>query len=154
MSIQANVNQMLSLGALLASHNPALKAKAEARAKEAELAKQAEGYEKELQIAKQHRQGKSEIGISARKNLLKTRQKQFSMNPSEETYALTKEAERGLAKAQDMRRTGRTFIDVLKAEETGYGIPVGALGPDAIKQIQESYTKEERKQFMAERSNK
>lgn len=154
MSIQANVNQMLSLGALLASHNPALKAKAEARAKEAELAKQAEGYEKELHIAKQHRQGKSEIGISARQNLLKTRQKQHSMNPSEETYAKLKEAERGLTVAQDRRRVGRTLIDVLKAEETSFGIPVGALGSDAIKQIKEAYNKEERKQFMAERSNK
>ena len=132
MSIQSNINQMLSIGAMLASRNPALKAKAEARAREAQLAKESAGLEKQMEIEKKHHQGRSQIGIQTKKDYANVKREQYERNPTEETYKALKSAENALVSAQTERRGGRA--DYLSAP-TSYGITVGELGASAKEQI-------------------
>lgn len=140
MSIQSNINQMLSIGAMLASRNPALKAKAEARAQEAQLLKESAGLEKQMEIEKKHHQGRSQIGIKTKKEYAKVKRKQFVINPNEKTYQAYKIAENALVSAQSEKKNGRA--DYLSAP-TNLGINVGDLGASAIEQILAQVSKKE-----------
>ena len=75
---------MLSLGALLASHNPALKAQAEARAKRTTLAKTAEGLEKQIEVSKGT--GSRAVKAEARTELAKVKKQQFELDPTKESF--------------------------------------------------------------------
>lgn len=160
MSIQANVNKMLSLGALLASQNPTLKAQAEAREKGAQLEREAAGIQKQIDIAKPHGKAGKPTTSQAKVDLADIRRKQFELNPTEQSFQEFRSAEKESAKAQrylenaqKQRRIGKSFVDLIKAEETNLGA-VSDLGQSAIDQIISAYSPSERKQFMAERSNK
>lgn len=140
MSIQSNINQMLSIGAMLASRNPALKARAEAREQEAQLSKESAGLEKQMEIEKKHHQGRSKIGVKTKKEYANVKRKQYERNPTEETYQALKSAENALVSAQTERRGGRA--DYLSAP-TSLGITVRELGAGYREQILAQVSKKE-----------
>lgn len=147
MSIQSNVNQMLSIGALLASQNPALKAQAEARAKSTQLAKEASGLEKQMEIEKAHHQGRSTIGIDTKKSMVDVRRKQYEMNPTEEAYQALKKAENALKGARAQKQSGRAPADLLSLP-TNMGGTVGSLPQEWINQIQAEIPKKQVKKMV------
>lgn len=81
MSIQSNINQMISLAGLLASQSPALRAKSEQRAAMRNLAKQEDIVKKQIDIAQPG--DKERYG----EELLNIKEKQFETMPTEETYS-------------------------------------------------------------------
>lgn len=86
MSIQSNVNKMLSIGALLASQNPALKAQAEARAKSTQLSKQRENLQKQIDVAKGHGKAGKEIKSGAEIEMAKIAEEEYKLDPSDKTF--------------------------------------------------------------------
>lgn len=86
MAIQANINQMLSLAGLLATQSPTLRAKAETRAKMANLAKQEKAVRTQIDVAEDITDKETYY-----EDLVDIKKQQFETKPTEETYSELKD---------------------------------------------------------------
>lgn len=127
MSIQANINQILSLAGMLTAMNPSVRAAAE----------------KKAQI-KNEKTAKAAVGTMGASKLLS------SINRPEE---MANRAQEAVKVAQEEKRRGRPKRDFLKSiggEMTNLGVPVSVLAktPEQKAAIRGAYTKQEKTQIM------
>lgn len=100
MSIQSSVNQMLSIGALLVSQNPALKAQAETRAKRSQLEKEAGVLQTRIDVAKGHGKTGKEQASKAEIEMEKVAEEQYKLDPSDKTLRELAKRRKASKKAQ------------------------------------------------------
>ena len=165
MSIQAAVNQTLSIAGLLISMNPTLKAAAERNQQKAALSRRAGILEKGLEIAKAS--GDKDLNQELSQKLSETKKEQFMKDPTSESYSAYQQveqqrrmsaeeaaakADKAMADAQTEKRKGRRrFAEYLALEPTGYGVTVGQLPKNVQKELAKQYSKAERKELMDRR---
>lgn len=176
MSIQANINQGLSLASVLASQNPTLKSMGERNAKIKELERRAKQENKQYQAMKVGLNVPGRTSIETLEDIasfgesaVKTSKELFELDPTTQRYASLKEtqgmvkeaselaefgrkieaAKQALAVAQEQKRnTRRKFTDYMKDEPTSLGPSFGELDPNLQKAIAKQYTSKERKSIM------
>ena len=89
MSVQSNINQMLSLAGLLASQSPALKAGAERRVLRKDLERKAEARSVEREVLSKTvppTQERSELLTNVQSELADIKKAQFELDPSAESF--------------------------------------------------------------------
>ena len=166
MSIQATLNQSLSIAGLLISMNPAIKAASEKKQQISALSRRAGTLEKGLEIAKASGV-KDDLNQELYQKLSETKKEQFMKDPTAESHSAYQQveqkrrmsaeeaaakAEKAMADAQTEKRKGRRrFAEYLALEPTGYGGTVGQLPKNVQKELAKQYSKAERKKLMDRR---
>ena len=175
MSIQSNVNQMISIAGLLLNTNPQVKAAVEKREaakafnREKELIKtDYEEYQKYLgdvvtadeNLAKVE-EGRAAVAELGKKGYKETGDPDF-LNEykkwkggeylSERMARKKAMSETAISetemKQEEKRKTRRNFLDYIASEPTSLGGTVGELDPKLQKAIAKNYSKSERKKIM------
>lgn len=82
MSVQANINQMLSLAGILASQNPTLQAKVKRRTELSSLSKQEKALRTAIAAIDANIAAKEPYG----EQLSEVKKKQFELNPTDESF--------------------------------------------------------------------
>ena len=166
MSIQSNINQMLSIAGLLISQNPTVKAKTEKKAQSEALKKRDVEIEKALAVS----EGKNkQLSHELTGELSQIRKKEFVTNPTAESLGAyqdtskklskyekaSKSARNNLKNKQNEKREGRrNFSQYIANEPTSLGVNVSQLGVEARRFIESQYTPKERKALMDRKDDK
>lgn len=150
MSIQANINQGLSLASFLISQNPKLQEIHRKNIATRELEKQANVLETQREaVGKSRSKVSTEVKREIADKLAKVRKQQFGNDPTEQTYAAYVKARKALkAKQSEKRNTRRNFSDYMKDTPTSFGVSLGELAPNLQKSILKEYSSSERKKIM------
>lgn len=139
MSIQSNINQMLSIAGLLISQNPTIKAAAEKKSQNEALKKRDVEIEKALAVSK----GKDrKLYHELTGELSQIRKKEFLADPTTESLGAYKDISKELSRLekasksasdhlkskQNERRSGKEVINIM-SQPTSLGETVGNLDP-------------------------
>ena len=150
MSIQANINQGLSLASFLITQNPKLQEIHQKEEAAKELENQVNVLEKQREtIGKSRTKVSTEVKREVADKLAAIRKQQFENDPTEQTYAAYVKARKALkAKQSEKRNTRRNFSDYMKDTPTSFGVSLGELAPNLQKSILKEYSSSERKKIM------
>lgn len=150
MSIQANINQGISLASFLMHQNPKLQEIHHQNIVSRDLEKQVKVLEKQREtVGKSRSKVSTEVKREVADKLADVRKQQFEINPTEQTYAAYVKAKKALkTKQAEKRNTRRNFSDYMKDTPTSFGVSLGELAPNLQKSILKEYNSSERKKIM------